>query len=193
MKLKLLMLSLFLIVIASVELQTNAQNQVENASDGDSLLISKLVNQQINDAVAKQNQPAKTISVPAKKKLVLPVTVTENKASLFESFSSVNIKLLILAVATLMAIGFVFFRRRMMSLTTRKISSYKDTINLLRIERIRVKTSNRMKSIRGNLITSSKSNSQHEQYVTKKARELNVSREEILLASKLREHQLVKQ
>lgn len=192
MKFEFLRLSLLIVVFSFVGLNANS-NTTENKSAEDSLYISKLVNQQINDAVTKQNQPTKTISAPAKKKVVLPVPIIENKASMFEGLSSINIKLLIFAISTMMVITFVFFRRRMMSLTTRKISGYKDTIDLLRSERLRVRTGNKMKSIRGNLITFSIADARQEQYVTKKARELNVSREEILLASKLKEHQSVKQ
>jgi hypothetical protein len=176
--------------LSFIGLKANSQNQ--NTGAEDSLMISKLVNQQINDAVTKQNQPEKTISSPVKKKASKLLPVIENKASILDAASSVNIKLFIFVTISMMVLTFVFLRRKMLSVATKKISGYKDTINLLRSERLRVRTGNRMKSVRDDLINSSKTDVRLEQNIIKKARELNVSREEILLASKLNDFKLAK-
>jgi hypothetical protein len=190
MKLNRLILAFMILGLSFMGLKANSQNQ--NTGAEDSLMISKLVNQQINDAVTKQNQPEKTISSPVKKEVSKPLPVIENKASVFDTVSSVNIKLLIFATISMMVLTFVFLRRKMLSVATKKISGYKDTINLLRSERLRVRTGSRMKSVRDDLINSSKTDVRLEQNIIKKARELNVSREEILLASKLNDFKLVK-
>ncbi len=190
MKLNRLFVSFMILGLSFIGLKANSQNQ--NTGAEDSLMISKLVNQQINDAVTKQNQPEKTISSPVKKKASKLLPVIENKASILDAASSVNIKLFIFVTISMMVLTFVFLRRKMLSVATKKISGYKDTINLLRSERLRVRTGNRMKSVRDDLINSSKTDVRLEQNIIKKARELNVSREEILLASKLNDFKLAK-
>ncbi|HRI47751.1 MAG TPA: hypothetical protein PK559_11650 [Ignavibacteriaceae bacterium] len=164
-----------------------------NQNNSDSVMVTKLVNQQISDAVTKQNQPAKTffnVGNSTKKENIEINDLENTSASVSQSFSGTSIKLFILASASVLATMFIFYRRRMVAIASSKINSYKETINLIRSEKIRVRTGDRLRLVRNKLVESKSIKSSKDSEVARKAKSLNVSREELILAEKLRQVKL---
>lgn len=176
----------FMILVLSCQLIGFSMNQ----SNSDSEMVAKIVNQQISDAVKKQNQSAKTFTndrVESKKEFVEVSEFKNTSASVSQSFSETSIKLFILASASVLATMFIFFRRRMLAIASSKINNYKETINLIRSEKIRVRTGDKLKLVRNKLVESKSIKSSKDSEVARKAKSLNVSREELILAEKLRQ------
>lgn len=184
----------------------------KNAGVADSVDIKQIVASQINAAKKKEIEGiAPQIEFTGEKKIVVDQNADESLTGkwnrLLETTISplvdevygfistaddTTLKIAFLGLASLIAMLFVFFRRKVIREKHEKKNSIKDNIRLLREERPVKRSDSRLTGIRNSLVNNSLSYSNSQSGMTRVARELNISKGEVLLASKIKSHELNK-
>ena len=162
-----------------------------------SVNISSIVAAQIKQAHKKQldeQHRKKTAAVqssnikPAKVETHSLITLP----NFFNKLSDTGIKVLFLAFASLLAASVVFIRRKKYNRKFAADQTLKNNIKLLREEKVFVKSNNKLSGLRIKLKNSPALYIQSNKGLVKAARELNISQGEILLAAKIKSHELNK-
>lgn len=183
----------------SAEKESKADNSLIIPSNGeaDSINISQIVAAQIKQAhkkiLAEQSVPKTAETQIAKNKTA--GTIIHSFITLpgiFNSLSTTMMKISILASASLIAAFIVIIRRKKYSKIFRSRQSLKDNIKLLREERIFVKHNSKLSDVRNKLKNSPSLYGQSKEGFSQRAKELNISQGEILLAAKIKAHELSK-
>jgi hypothetical protein len=182
----------------------------------DSVDIKQIVLLQIETARKKQTQDsitalkAKSIqSAPVKSVALSQVKVTvkqKSEKTQWEQFvaytepviyamskaSVMTIKLAIIGAFSCIAFFVVFVRRKKISLDKTKKNDIKDSIKLIREEKVKDKKNKSLSFVRNKLIGSTSTLQLSSDSVSKHARELNISKGEIYLAARIKLHELKK-
>lgn len=157
----------------------------------DSINISQMVVAQINSAREKEQN---VNNLAAKKDndltIINPKQDPPSFISEFERQLSISpdvfLKIIVLASAAfLAALIFVMRRRKTRKLMPPNIS-LKENIKLLREENIRIKGNSKLSAVRNRLADSTPEYNLSNESISNSARKLNISKDEILLAQKLK-------
>ncbi len=204
-----LVLSVLLIILLSFLIYgRNKVRGVENKVDNNSLIIpgngeaesvniKKMVAAEIEQAHKKmleeQSIPktVKTQNVKIKKAGTIEQSVIALPGILY-TFSSAGIKVVILAFASIIAALVIVLRRKKSSKIFRTRQALKNNIKLLREEKIFIKQNNKLSGIRFKLKNSPTLYGHSKEGLLKAAKSLNISQGEILLAAKIKSHELDK-
>ncbi len=179
------MKSLFLFVLISTSLliaQTNSVDSSSAVSLQDSVCISDLVQQQIKNAIEKQSvQTTTDINVTAQAEINQPV----NK-EIPGFFSSLPLHIKIFFALSIVILLAISFRRTILAFKKRASQTLKNKITMLREEKVVVKTNPKLEDARKKLRNSKSIFDASEKHISKAAKELNIAKGELLLASRLK-------
>ena len=166
-------------------------------SQADSINISQMVAAQIEQA--RRKQLAEKSQPKAAETKTLPDNTTQTTANFPSNLPvALNIsfgtmmKISIMGVASVMAVLIIFIRRKRFNKTFRTKRSFKDNIKLLREEKIIAKKYPKLSDVRNKLGNSPSIYNYSKEGISKAARELNISQGEIMLAAKIKAHELSK-
>jgi hypothetical protein len=179
------MKSLLLFVLMSASLMIAQTKSVDSSfvsSIQDSICISDLVQQQIKIAREKQSiQTTAIINVAAKAEINQPI----NK-EFIGFFSSLPLHIKIFLSLSIAILFTVLFRRTLLVLKKKSAQALKNKITMLREEKVVVKTNSKLEEARKQLRNSKSIFETSEKHMSKTAKELNISKGELLLASRLK-------
>lgn len=188
---KLLFISLFFVCKSFSQQEVLADSSLAAdslASASDSVSISELVALQIKSAKEKEEQlVSETASVEVDERTEIPWKKNESFLSDFNFFSN---RYLILGIAGVILFGFVFLRRKAFEKKNKSIKKLKKNIQLIREERALKISNPKMNEIRIALRKNPSSLTNDEVEITKTAKELNISKGEILLAARIKSFEL---
>jgi hypothetical protein len=158
------------------------------AASSDSLKISDMVQLQIQQAMEKETKASKeSVPLPVK---TISAAAAENKAGLVEMIynylSAQPLYIKLFSVISMMIILFVLGRRLLIGIQNRTLSKLKARIQLLRDEKVRPKVDPKMQSLRIGLRENETLFNKSDKYLSRKARDLNISKGELLLAARLK-------
>ena len=186
---------------------------LENAGQADSINIKEMVAEQINAIKEKElERPQKVMEIartepeikpspPTKAALsdkwnsLLNVSVSPLFDKIYNFFSSaddVTIKISILGLASFIALFVVMLRRKIIKRKYLKKDSLKDNIRLLREEKVIKRSDSKLTGIRNSLVNNPLSYKKTQSGISKVAKELNIAKGELLLAAKIKSHELNK-
>ena len=179
------MKSLFFFVLISASLlmaQSNSADSSTAVQAQGSVSLSDLVKQQINIAKEKQSvQTTPVVNVTAKEEVIQPVN--EEKPGFLAS-RPLHVKIFL---AGSIVILFAFsFRRTLLALKKRSTLTLKNKIALLREEKVIAKTNPKLENARKKLRDNKSIFDVSEKHISKVAKELNVAKGELLLASRIK-------
>lgn len=100
-------------------------------------------------------------------------------------------KILVILTASAIIFGYVIYRRYAKMAVPKKKSNIKKNVTILREEKVGSKQNPYLKQIRTNLLATAGQGELSEEAITNAARKLRISREEILLANRIRSHQMM--
>lgn len=184
--LKVLTIVLFANAILMAEVFSNTiEIGLNSAENRDSNMIAKIVEQQIlaaRNSTTKAEMPPPVIESKAAK---IISTETENHASVISKFNGINPKILFLMLSSIIITAFVLFRRIMASRKKKSDVSYRLRIDLLRNEKLQASSISDLKSVRAKLSKIFVGSENNESYLAKKAKKLNITKGELLLASRI--------
>lgn len=183
-----------------------------NISQADSIDIRQIVESQIAAVKEKQTESLNTEfyqrikkngNVGINKQAGLNNTLEDfyilnispavhNISNVFSSAEEITIKVSILAGALFLALLIVFTRRKLLKRDHKKNNLIKESIKILREERAVKKNDPKMKDIRNKLVNNPSFYDSSKAAVSKVARELNIAQGEVLLAAKIKSHELNK-
>lgn len=176
---------LFLFVLISASLliaQTNSVDSSSAVSLQDSVCISDLVQQQIKYAMEKQSiQTEPIINVAAQAEIKQPVN---KEIPSFLSSRPLHVKIF-LAGSIVILLAFSF-RRTLLVLKKKSKLALKNKIAMLREEKVVTKTNPKLEDARKKLRNSKSIFDASEKHISKVAKELNIAKGELLLASRLK-------
>lgn len=161
------------------------------AVDSATVSLSELVQQQILLAQAKQEaekimkQEAVTATVETRQPQVI------KRIRIATTDYSFIWKISVLVVGSSMIFGFVFYRRKKLSVAQLKQQDMKKKLTFLREEKVIPKQNPYLKQVRSNLLATAGQGELSEDAITNAARKLRISREEIMLANRIRSHQMM--
>ena len=166
-------------------------------SSADSVNISQLVAAQIQQARDRQLSAqavtaASQTKLPQVKTIKTVQAVSGNSPIVFQISYDTMMKILILGSASVMAVLVVFIRRKRYNKKFNAKKSFKDNIRSLREEKLFVKNNPKLSEVRNTLGNSPSIYNYSKEGVSKAARDLNISKGEILLAAKIKAHELSK-
>jgi hypothetical protein len=178
------------VLLKSEQLDTTAFNSA--GTDSDTVNISQMVAAQIDAARKKEEQINNN---PA---LVIQSNITQNTkpASLnlydelktrFSIPEDVMMKASILATASFISAAVIFIRRRKSKRKKQPANkNLKENIKSLREEKIQIKGSSKLSSVRNRLAENTPAYNLTQGDISRTAKRLNISKEEILLAQRLK-------
>ncbi len=182
--------------------ETNAGSAGYSANDSsmssaDSVNISQLVAAQIQQARDRQLSAqavtaANQTKLPQVKTIKTVQAVSGNSPIVFQISYDTMMKILILGSASVMAVLVVFIRRKRYNKKFNAKKSFKDNIKSLREEKLFVKNNPKLSEVRNKLGSSPSIYNYSKEGVSNAARDLNISKGEILLAAKIKAHELSK-
>ncbi len=162
-------------------------SQVLKAQSDEAGSVHMLVQQQIEEAKKKNNAPVLIVEKPVPVKTEVK-KVLENNDSLLSISSSFVVKAVIMLTATAAALVWLRIRRAKRNLTD-KNNRFKKNIKLMREEKFIKEIDPRLKEIRTRLtLTSVVLN--EDSKVTAAAKKSQIGKEEILLATRIRAHEV---
>ncbi len=176
-------------VLPDAGADTSSINTV--AADTDSVNISQMVVAQINAAREKQKQ-SQSISDSQIQNVTSNAELQSSPGFLDEVKKQLSIsddtllKIAILSSASFLAMIIILIRRRKLRLVQPPDNDLRDNIKLLREEKIKIQGNSKLSSVRNRLADSSPAYNLTNDAVSNSARKLNISKEEILLAQKLK-------
>lgn len=179
------MKSLFFFILISASLLTAQANSADSSTAvqaQDSLKLSDLVQQQINIAKEKQSvQTTPVVSVAAKEEVIQPVN--EERPSFLAS-RPLHVKIFLAgSIVILFALS---FRRTLLAFKKRSTTTLKNKIAMLREEKVVAKTDPKLENARKKLRDNKSIFDVSEKHISKVAKELNVAKGELLLASRIK-------
>ena len=178
------------VLLKSEQLDTTAFNSA--GTDSDTVNISQMVAAQIDAARKKEEQINNN---PA---LVIQSNITQNTkpASLnlydelktrFSIPEDVMMKASILATASFISAAVIFIRRRKSKRKKQPANkNLKENIKSLREEKVQIKGSSKLSSVRNRLAENTPAYNLTQGDISRTAKRLNISKEEILLAQRLK-------
>jgi len=197
-----LLLIVSTLFISEVFCQNSNQDALHNASadissintlatDTDSVNISQMVLAQINTAREKEKQSQNVSNsqiqfIPSKAAVQDSPGFLEEVKKQFSISDDTMLKISILLSASFLAMLVIFMRRRKLRLSQPVDSNLKDNIKLLREEKIKIQGNSKLSSVRNRLTESTPAYNLSQDVISNSARKLNISKEEILLAQKLK-------
>ena len=175
----------------------------------DSVDIRQMVEEQISAIKIRQLEKAKKSENIAEKSETSLTSKDENRSDLFYIYTSLvstleriktsllsldvmNNKFSILGFATILIFSVVIIRRKILSRQKDNKNSLKENIRLLREEKAVKKLNPKLTDVRNSLIRDSLTFANPKAGISKIAKELNIAKGEILLAAKLKSHELNK-
>ena len=173
----------------------------------DSVDIRQMVEEQISAIKIRQLEEAKKSENIAEKSETSLTSKDENRSDLFYtslvstleriktsllSLDVMNNKFSILGFATILIFSVVIIRRKILSRQKDNKNSLKENIRLLREEKAVKKLNPKLTDVRNSLIRDSLTFANPKAGISKIAKELNIAKGEILLAAKLKSHELNK-
>ena len=175
----------------------------------DSVDIRQMVEEQISAIKIRQLEEAKKSENIAEKSETSLTSKDENRSDLFYIYTSLvstleriktsllsldvmNNKFSILGFATILIFSVVIIRRKILSRQKDNKNSLKENIRLLREEKAVKKLNPKLTDVRNSLIRDSLTFANPKAGISKIAKELNIAKGEILLAAKLKSHELNK-
>ena len=183
-------------VITPVNAAVIDSSKADISAGTDSINISQMVQAQIDAArqkdLAERNKPVKQAIVTAENHPVQSSTsfITDIRSKIPLS-DDMLMKLSIIGTASALASGIIITRRK----RGRKKSvkhDLKTNIKLLREEKIYGKPDGKLSSIRNKLVNAPSTYELSNKAVARNARELNISKEEIYLAARIKSHEMSK-
>lgn len=180
----------------SAQAQRDTSAYVEYAA-GDSIKIADIVRLQIEaarirdsikTAIPAEPSKAEILAVPAVKK----AEKAETKVDYFAFLNGISIEIRILAVFSFIVFMWVFSRRALIYFKKRDKILLKKNIALLREEKVPQKMAKRSRKAKKDLSRNLSGMQLNEKLLARKARELNIAKGELLLASRLKNFELGK-
>jgi hypothetical protein len=170
---------------------------IPSNGEADSINISQIVAAQIKQAHKKMLSEQSKSSAAETQTVKYNTTETNTHSfitlpAVFNSLSTTITKVSILASASFIAAFIVIVRRKKNNKIFRSKKALKDNIKLLREERIFVKRNSKMSDVRNKLKNNPSLYGQSKEAFSQRAKELNISQGEILLAAKIKAHELSK-
>ncbi len=178
------------VLLRSEQLDTTASNSA--GADSDTVNISQMVAAQINAARIKEEQ---TNNNPAP---VIQSSIQQNNKpgslNLYDELKSgfsipedVMMKASILASASFLSAAVIFIRRRKSKRKKQPANkNLKESIKSLREEKVQIKGSSKLSSVRNRLAENTPAYNLTQGDISRTAKRLNISKEEILLAQRLK-------
>lgn len=166
---------------------------IVNTVSKDSLNISELVSAQIKAAREKEKLKAEkqVVNVKTEKTLNLSLFFSKGYLKKFVSvFDGVNLNIVILIGAALLLGTAVFIRRKTANAKSKATGDFKKNVLLIREEKALRIRNKKAKDIRNKLIKKLSYPSTDENILTKKAKDLKVSKGELLLAARIKSFEL---
>ena len=164
----------------------------EASSVADSIDIRKIVNDQIEQA-RKKEETAKTIPATVSA-TVVTAGLSGNEVPSFSAWYKNELiwKGGLLAVVSVAALTFVLIRRRKVNSPKKLQKALKKNIKNLREEKLIETGDSKLSAIRNRLRKNIKTYSENGGRFAQKARELNIAEGELLLAARIRSHEMIK-
>ena len=198
----------------SIKIPEEFLSSISNSSSSsvlvtsDSINIRQMVEEQISAVKTRQLEEAKKSENIVEKKsetslkgkeengsglfYTSEVSTLEKIKTAFSSLEVMNNKFSILGFATILIFSVVIIRRKILSRQKVNKNSLKENIKLLREEKAVKKFNPKLTGIRNSLIHDSSTFANPKAGISKIAKELNIAKGEILLAAKLKSHELNK-
>ncbi|MHB1687339.1 MAG: hypothetical protein ACYCVH_08190 [Ignavibacteriaceae bacterium] len=161
------------------------------AADSDSVNISQMVLAQI-EAARKKEEQANTNPAP-QIQVVVNNNQAKNSSNLIEELESkisipedVLMKVSILGSASFLSAVVILVRRRKNRRKQPANKNLKDNIKSLREEKVQIQGNSKLSSVRNRLAENTPAYNLTQEAVSSAAKRLNISKEEILLAQKLK-------
>jgi len=170
---------------------------IPSNGETDSINISQIVAAQIKKAhdkmLTEQSKPQTVAPHPEKIKSEQAITHSLiTLPSIINTLSSTKMKISMLAFASFFAALVVIVRRKRFSRIFKSRQALKNNIKLLREERIFVKHNSKLSDVRNKLKNNPTLYSNSKERFSQVAKDLNISQGEILLAAKIKAHELGK-
>ncbi len=171
-----LIISLIFSVITFAE--TNSTTNQNNVN------VSRIVQQQIKNARQKQNNDRIKI-LPQKSK----ENILESSISYFEGMNTTILKLIFLLFSSVAAASVVVVKRKKQNEKLSPEKQLKNNIYLIRKEQLIKDENKKLKKVRLKLRKETDFNETEEYKITSKAKNLNISKGELLLAARIKLHE----
>jgi hypothetical protein len=190
MRKQLLMVFLFASMIFAQEKVADVKTELP--AEQDSVNISDIVQKQIQVALEKQNEVKAYVApevLPEKIKIPEPVKIAQTPGQLNLVLSFIQnqpVHVQIFAGISLFIVFFVSFRRIIGSVKRKSLNALKQKITMLREEKVRVKENPKLQTARKQLMGKELIFMKSDKQVSKTAKELNISKGELLLAARLK-------
>ena len=184
---------LILILFSSLLIaqETSSDSTTTNASVSDSVNIRSLVQEQIQKALQNQTESVITSAsnVQPEEKTTTTVNPEEQSSNTGIVASMIfgqPIQYIIFELGSLLIVGFIVLRRIIQSIQKKSLNAFKAKISLLRNEKVLAKQDPKLQMVRKQLSNNDSIFNKSEKHISKRARELKISKGEFLLAARLR-------
>ncbi len=161
-------------------------------SAADSINISALVQTQINKARAKLNSAENDVIKTEAPAPVQEKSWFEGLGLPFNLSDSLTQKILIIVLASFLVLGFVFIKRLKSAKKKKPEKILKRNVAFIREERVLKVENNKLSSVRQKLSADPNYLNSSADNLTKRAKELNIAKGELILAAKIKSHELAK-
>ncbi len=163
----------------------------------DSVNIRQLVAAQIEHArkeqvLEKSNRKRMVSKVPVNSYNAVDKSLLNNMPGSLNAYYKTVLKISFLGFISIIAALIIYFRRRLRVRTAFVNKTFKDNIKLLREEKLFVKNNPKLSKLRNELGSSPEAFNYSKERISKTAKDMNISKGEILLAAKIKAHQLNK-
>ena len=184
-------LILFLFSSLLIAQETVIDSTAQNAAVSDSVNIRSLVQEQIQKALLNQSQSAHASvnAVQQKEKATVPVKPEEQLSGMAVIAGMIlnqPLQYKIFELGSLLIVGFVLLRRLIQTIKKKSLNALKAKISLLRNEKVLAKQDPKLQLVRKQLSNNELIFNKSEKQISKSAKELKISKGELLLAARLR-------
>jgi len=184
------MKNVIFIVLVSSSLLIAQSVTIDSCAIGtaqDTICISDLVQQQINKAIEKQSQQIMPNVSEAKINIVPKVVITSTVNDPISNFvMSLPIHIQLFMAASFLILLGLLMRRAVLVVKRRSSRTLKNKISSLREEKVVAKENSKLKDERKKLKNRKSVFDASEKHISKLAKELNIAKGELILASRLK-------